>query len=485
MDDHDRTLNLAFELNNAGRTMEAEALCRVLVQVRPGDVQALFLLGMVLHKERQDEEAVKWLSQATQYRPESAKLFTGLGCAYQSLKDYSRAANAFEEAMKLEGPSAANCYNLGNNCFQLDQIERAAALFRQAVEINPRDFACWNNLGKCLKELNRLDESIEAYNRALNIAPDYGVARYGRAISLLAAGRLTEGCREFEWRWHSLKPRTFPGTAWRGETLPDQTLLLSAEQGFGDAIQMVRFVAAARERVGRVILECRPELAALFQYSKCADTIVPAGTPIPPFDSYLSLISVPHIFGITLDNIPAKVPYLAAPAMDRLPGGASGRLKVGLVWAGSPAHHQDNCRSIPLADFAPILQVPGVAFYSLQKPVPTRDADYLQSQTAIINTSLELPDFLHTASVINELDLVITVDTGVAHLAGALGKPVWMLIQHSADWRWFLDSTTTPWYPTMQLFRQTTRSQWAPPIARVAKALRQLVEKTVSASKPG
>jgi hypothetical protein len=162
----------------------------------------------------------------------------------------------------------------------------------------------------------------------------------------------------------------------------------------------------------------------------------------------------------------------------------SGELKVGLVWAGSTTHHQDAFRSIPLAGFAPVLQVPGVAFYSLQKPVPDRDADYLKSQSGVIESNWELPDFLATASVITELDLVITVDTAVAHMAGALGKPVWVLIQHSADWRWFLDDVTTPWYPTMQLFRQGTRGQWGPPIARVAQALRQLTEKTVEAKSP-
>ena len=485
MDDFDRTLKLAFEMNNSGRSMEAEALCRVLIQVRPESVPALFLLGMVLHKEGQDEEAIKWFSVATRQQPQSANVFNGLGCAYQSLKDYSRAATAFEKALELEGPSAATCYNLGNNCFQLDQIERAAALFRQAVEMNPRDFACWNNLGKCLKELNRLDESIQAYDQAVKIAPDYGVARYGRAISLLAAGRLAEGCREFEWRWHSLTPRKFPGMAWRGETLPDKTLLLFAEQGFGDAIQMVRFVAPARARVGQVILECRPELVTLFQFSHCADAVVPAGTALPPFDCYLSLISVPHIFGITLENIRSPVPYLAAPAAAQFPETKPGQLKVGLVWAGSTTHHQDAFRSIPLADLAPILQVPGVTFYSLQKPVPDRDAAYLKSQSATVNARLDLADFLNTASVINGLDLVITVDTAVAHLAGALGKPVWVLLQHSADWRWFLDGATTPWYPTMQLFRQSTRNQWAPPIARVAGALRQLAAQTAETAASG
>ncbi len=462
----DTSLKLAFEMHNAGRTTEAEALCRVLLRICPQDSQLLFLLGMVLHKADLDDEAAQWLSLAAQQQPDSARIFSGLGCALQGLADHARAAAAFETAIRLAPQSPDAYYHLGLNCYWLEQVERAASLFRRAVELNPRDSKSWNNLGKCLKELNRLEESIEAYDHALEIEPDYALLRYGRAVSLLTAGRLAEGFKEYEWRWHSVPRRHFLKPQWQGENAPGKTLLLHAEQGFGDAIQMVRFVRAARERVGRVILECRPELKKLFDYSKCADTVIPYGAPIPPYDYVTSLCSLPHVLGLTA--IPASAPYLTAPGQKlSVP---PGRLKVGLVWAGNPTHHQDAARSVALRDLAPLFQMPGLAFYSLQKIVPARDQSFLASLSNLDST-LRLEDFLDTASAIGELDLVIAVDTAVAHLAGAMGKPVWLLLQHSPDWRWFLDRTDTPWYPAMRLFRQAKRNDWEEPVARVAAAL--------------
>jgi Flp pilus assembly protein TadD len=473
LDSFERSLKLAFEMHNAGRCEEAEALCRVLEKIRPRNVQLLFLLGMVLHKTGQDQEAVQWLSLAAQDRPGSARIFNGLGCACQGLGDHRRAAAAFEKALALQPDSADVFYNLGKSCYRLDQVDRATELFRRAVAINPHDSNSWNNLGKCLKELNRLDESIAAYDRAIEIMPDYGLARYGRAISLMTAGRLSEGFREYEWRWHSMTPRKFPQPPWQGESVPGETLFVHAEQGFGDAIQMVRFISQARPRVGSVILECRPELTTLFQCSKCADVVIPYGAAIPPFDYFVPLMSLPRVLGITMETIPARTPYLQAPAHEGLPA-QPGCLKVGLAWAGNPHHHQDAARSIFLEALSPILHVPGVAFYSLQQTVPQRDQPSLPSLSHLIHANLLSGDFLDTASVVAEMDLVISVDTAVAHLAGALGKPVWLLVQHSPDWRWFLDRPDTPWYPAMQLFRQTQRGRWEQPIQRVANALQKM-----------
>jgi RimJ/RimL family protein N-acetyltransferase/Flp pilus assembly protein TadD len=467
----ERSLKLGFEMHNAGRTQEAEAMCRVLMQIQPQNTQLLFLLGMILHKGGQETEAVKWLSLAAEGEPHSARIFHGLGCAHQNLGDHSRAVDAFDQALRLEPHSGALCYSLGNSYYRLEQIDRAVTLFQQAVKINPRDSASWNNLGKCLNELNRPDESIEAYNRSVEITPDYALARYGRAISLLTAGRLPEGFKEYEWRLNLTKQRELSQPTWHGESAPGKTLLLQAEQGFGDAIQMVRFIAKARERVGRVILECRPDLTTLFKYSKCADVVVPYGSIIPPFDCFLRLLSLPHALGVTIDAIPNQVPYLGAPAWARPLPALRGHLKVGLAWAGNPHHHQDAARSIRLQELAPVLQVPDVTFYSLQKPVPAQDETYLRSVSDLIDSSLTFGDFLETASVIAGLDLVITVDTAVAHLAGALGKPVWLLVQHSPDWRWFLDRADTPWYPTMRLYRQAKRNCWELPVKRVAAAL--------------
>ena len=210
----------------------------------------------------------------------------------------------------------------------------------------------------------------------------------------------------------------------------------------------------------------------MFQFSNCADTVIPYGVEIPPFDFRLSLISLPRVLGVTLDTIPSRTPYLRAPSCQWLPPAQPGRLKVGLAWAGNPEHHQDAARSLRLEQLAPILQVLGVAFYNLQQPVPAGDQACLQTMSASIHSNLKLDDFLDTASVIAEMDLVISVDTAVAHLAGALGKPVWILLQHSSDWRWFLDCPDSPWYPTAQLFRQVERNEWRTPILRTAEAMK-------------
>jgi hypothetical protein len=357
----------------------------------------------------------------------------------------------------------------------LDRIGQAADLFRQAVALNPRDSASWNNLGKCLKELNRLDDSVAAYERALEISSDYPNARFGRGTSLLAAGRLEEGFKDYEWRRRLLAARKFGRPEWTGNQIGGKTLFLYAEQGYGDALQMVRFIPLARERGARIVLECRPDLETLFNYSRSAEQVVPFGAPVPAFDYFLPLASLPHVLGVTRETISQQTPYLQAPPNRSLASARNGKLKVGLVWAGSPDHQQDAARSIRLEALMPVLQVPGTSFFSLQKPVPERDHPCLNGFSDRINSDLPLKDFLETASIINALDLVITVDTAVAHLAGALGKPVWVLLQHSPDWRWSLDSADTPWYPTMKLFRQSERNHWDKPIASVAEALREFV----------
>ncbi len=299
---------------------------------------------------------------------------------------------------------------------------------------------------------------------------------------MLTAGRLAEGFREYnEWRFHSIQRREFPQPAWLGEDIAGKTLFLHAEQGFGDAIQQVRFVRLARERAGRVILECRPELKTLFVHSGCADVVIGYGEEIPPFNVFTSLLSLPGILGVTLETIPHEVPYLKAAVDGALPAAPAGHLKVGLAWAGNPTHHNDVARSIRLEELIHLLAVPGVTFYSLQKVMPAHDDACVRARAKLVNPGGPpeevLKDFLATAGVIAQLDLVIAVDTAVAHLAGALAKPVWTLLPFAPDWRWFRDREDTPWYPTMRLFRQEERNQWEPVIERVAKELELLKKK--------
>ena len=475
METQETILQQAFAAYNAGRHADAEALCRSLLTGSPADAQLCFLLGMILHRNGREAEAADWLRRAAKLQPDSGRIFSGLGCALRGLGDWAGAQTSFARAAELEPSHADHHYHLGIAWHELQALEPAAAAFQKAVALNPRDFTSWNNLGKIYKQFNRLEDSLAAYNRALEIFPDFELARHGRAISLLTAGRLAEGFREYESRWSKIMPREYAQPRWRGEPVTGRTVFIHAEQGFGDAIHFVRFVALVRERAARVILECRPELKTLLIFSKCADEVIAFGEPVPPFDVFTSIISLPGLLGITQDNLPNRVPYLKAPPAEGLSPDKPGRLKIGLVWAGSPLHTDDAARSVTLERLAPILAVPGVSFFSLQLPVPERDRANLQARPEIVDLSPRLTDFLATAGCVAQLDLVIAVDTSVAHLAGALARPVWTLTQFDADWRWFLDRPDTAWYPTMRLFRQDQRGDWPPVIARVAEALRDWV----------
>ena len=471
LDSFQPSLKLAFELYNSGRHAEAESACLSLMQINPRDGQLLFLLGMILQKTGRNSEALKYLEQAAELQPQAARIYNGLGAAHQSLHDPARAVDNYARAVELGLQASETFYNMGNACYEIGDVERAALLFQNAVEINPQDVASWNNLGKCLVDLNRLDESMQAYDRAVAIDPDHALAHYGRAISLLTAGRLQDGFREYNrWRRHGIKPRQFPQPEWHGEPVPGSTLFLHAEQGFGDAIQNVRLVSLARDRVGKVVLECRPELKTLFMHSECADVIISFGEEIPPFDCFTSLINLPGILDITLSTIPNRMPYLKVPSGGQLPPAPNGHLRVGLAWAGNPSHHNDAARSIHLEELAPLLRVPGITFYSLQTPVPAHDKACFQSMS-LVDLSGGLKDFLTAAKAVAEMDMIISVDTAVLHLAGALAKPVWALIPSSSDWRWLKERLDSPWYPTMRLFRQPQRGRWQPVIAQVSEEL--------------
>jgi Flp pilus assembly protein TadD len=467
-----RDLDAALAAYQAGRFAEAEGICRRLAAVAPRDPQVLFLLGMAAHKAGRSREAISWLEQAASIEPVPANVFNGLGCAWRALGDNARAAGYFVRAIQIDPKQPDLHYSLGNACYALGKLEEAAAQYGEAVTLNPRDHECWSNLGKALTEINRVDEAIAAYDRAVALQPEYVVARCNRAITLLTAGRLSEGWREYEWRWRALEPRRLPRPKWNGEVIAGKSLLLLAEQGFGDTIQFARYAQCARERGARVILECRAPLKRLLEYSGCADAVVAYGEPLPDFDFHAPAMSVPGILGTTLENIPGQQPYLKAPAPASFPSIPAGRLKVGLAWAGNPGHHNDQARSLRLEQLAPLLGTPDVTFFSLQVPCPPRDEADVRAWTGFEDLTAGFDDFLDTASVCAQMDLVIAVDTAVAHLAGALGRTTWTLLPHAPDWRWLLNRSDTPWYPTMTLFRQRERNQWAPVIEKVAEALR-------------
>ena len=310
--------------------------------------------------------------------------------------------------------------------------------------------------------------------------PDHAGAWFVLGMALLAEGEFEEGWEAYEWRWQSpgFPGRDIEGEEWRGGDIAGQTILVHAEQGIGDTIQFARYAADLHDRGARVLFYCQPSLAAVFESLAGVNQVIPEGGSVPPFDQYVGVMSLPHQLETTLDTIPAKVPYLAAPAdfpsdttpvAKRDPRGFG----VGICWAGRPGHADDANRSCALADLLPLGKIPGVTLFSLQKDPRPADLPHLPSVTELGD---RLSGFGPTAQCLVELDLVVTVDTVTAHLAGAMGRPVWLLLPVRGEWRWALQDDTSPWYPTMRIFRQLPYQGWPELVDRVAAALRLEIE---------
>jgi Flp pilus assembly protein TadD len=469
-------LQKAFAAFDGGRFEEAERLGRELLAAPTTSGELFFLLGLVANKAGRHAESVLWLERAAEMSPPSVRLLSALGGACHAAGDLPRAAECFTRCLQLDPQCSEAWHQLGNVCYARREMELAAQAYRRATELDPENAAIWNNLANTLRNLGDLDEALAAYARALAGRPDDPVIHANRGRTLLAAGRLDEGFREFEFRWEPLGLRHYPQPVWQGEPLPGKTLFVFAEQGIGDTIQFVRYLRLARERVGRIVLECHTPLQSLLTHSRCADVVIAADEEPPPFDVYAPLLHLPSIFRTTLETVPASVPYLSSITTVSLPAMPKHNLKVGLAWAGNPDFLDDAIRSIPLEQFANMLGIGGVSFFSLQLNIPARDESFFRS-SSLINLMPQVQNFEDTANLIARLDLVISVDTAVAHLAGALAKPVWTLLPHPPDWRWLLHRTDTPWYPTMRLFRQSRTGDWQPVLARAAAELQSLIQR--------
>jgi hypothetical protein len=381
-----------------------------------------------------------------------------------------------DEALRID-PGVAEAHNArGTILQQLGRVREAKKAHERAIALRP-DFAeALNNLGVLLRKDGETAAALRRYAQAIEIKPDYADAHWNRAVTCLLIGRFEEGWEEFEWRWQvpnfPSARRNFAPPLWRGEALAGKTILLHAEQGLGDALQFLRYVPMVQAGGGRVVFEVQRELARLAKTLAGRPELVVRGEPLPPFDYHAPLLSLPRAFRTSLASIPADVPYLHAdPAdvavwRDRIPD--TEELKVGIVWAGSRTHVNDRNRSLDPALLDALLKVAGAKFYSLQlggNALPGRD---------VVDLSPWLRDFADTAAAVACLDLVVTVDTSVAHVAGAVGAPVWVLVPKAPDWRWLLERDDSPWYPTMRLFRQSKESDWRPVLARVAQELRKL-----------
>ncbi|HQU42170.1 MAG TPA: tetratricopeptide repeat protein, partial [Pirellulales bacterium] len=369
-----------------------------------------------------------------------------------------------------------------------DNLDGALESYREALRLRPDVAGDHVNMGFILSELGRRSEALACYDRALALDPGMPDARTNRAYLLLLEGKLAEGWAEYEWRWKrpELPERPFPQPLWDGSPLDGKTIMLHAEQGFGDTLHFIRYARLVHERGGRVIVVCQRPLVALLSRCEAVEQVLAHGDPLPPFDVHAPLLSLPRIFGTTLANIPGDVPYIqgeprtVARWRDEL-GGVSD-FKIGIAWQGSRAHRGDHGRSMPLSYFAPLAAISGVRLYSLQKNDGQEQLGQVSFGERIVDLSPRLESFDDTAAAMEHLDLVICCDTSVAHLAGALARPVWVAVATVPDWRWLLDRDDTPWYPTMRLFRQHRRGDWHDVFARITSALAEWTGATMDVS---
>ena len=513
-------LAIAIQHHQAGRLQAAEQIYRQILQVEPNHPDAIHLLGMIAYQAGKHAAAVEYIRRAIGLRGTSATFHNNLGNVLMDQGKRDEAVACYRRALELKPDYAAAHSNLGNAFWDQGKLDEAVACYRRALDLKPDYAEAYNNLGAALKDQGKLDEAVTCYRRALELKSGYADAHNNLGVALVSQGKLNEavacysrvleldperaearlnrsflwlltgdfehGWPEYEWRWRTkqISPRPFQQPLWDGSSLAGKTILLHAEQGLGDAIQFVRYAPLVKQLGGTIIVECQQPMLPLLATCPGIDRLVGQGGELPAFTTHAPLLSVPGILKTSLDTIPASVPYLfAARALveswrEKLRG-VSG-FKIGINWQGRAGQGSWLARNIPLQQFAALAAIPGVRLISLQKGSGREELTQERERFPVLDPGNEVDQesgaFMDTAAIMMNLDLVITSDTAIPHLAGALGVPVWLALPFAPDWRWLLDRTDSPWYPTMRLFRQQERDNWHGVFEQIEKALRQQLE---------
>lgn len=470
-----------------GQHLPALEACQEAVRLAPAEGHAHAALGRVLLHLRRPAEAAESCGRAVQLGHWTPGAWSNLGAAQQALGQRKAAVASFRTAAGLLPDSAALLSNLGNALIDAGDLDGARETCERAVALDPALAEAQVNLGRALYHGGQREAAIACYRQALRLRPGLASAHLHLGMALLAVGQFREGWAHYEHRlrllgalagWRPVQAGELR-PLWDGAPLPGRTLLVIAEQGLGDTIQFARFLPLVRQLCGRVVFRVPRRLAALLDG---VAELSSDDAPVPPFDAWCPLMSLPHRLGITLETIPAAAPYLRADLAQverwrrALPGAG---LRVGIAWQGNPAMAEDAGRSVPLSLFAPLASIPGVQLVSLQKGQGAGQAHDLLLAGLVhrLDDGFDAgPDaFLDTAAVMASLDLVITTDTAIAHLAGALGRPAWVALRRHPEWRWLSGRDDTPWHPTLRLFRQERDGEWAPVFRRMANELGTLV----------
>jgi tetratricopeptide (TPR) repeat protein len=472
--------NRGVTLHELDRFVEALESYDRAVMLRPHYAEALSNRGLTLHRLKRFDEALESYDRGLAARPDYAEALSNRGMTLRELNRFDDALQSYDRALILRPEFAKALSNRGNVLHELNRFDDALASFDRALRVDPEYAEALSNRGVTLHALMRFEDALSNFDRALKLRPDHADTHYNEALCRMLVGDFERGWRKSEWRWETEhtreKKRNFSQPLWLGSNdIAGKTILLHGEQGFGDMIQFCRYTPLIAERSGRVILEVPSPLHELMRTLPNTAQIISRGDPLPYFDRHCPLLSLPLAFKTEIQTIPSSCPYLRASPegilrwQPRL--GPRTRPRIGLAWSGRPTHKNDRNRSVKLRALLPVLDI-DATFVSLQRDLRPEDGATLKGQENIIHFGDELRDFADTAALISNLDLVISVDTSVAHLAGALSKPVWILLPFVPDWRWLLDREDSPWYPTARLFRQDPTRAWDGVIKRVKKALR-------------
>lgn len=486
--------NLAFALNALGRHDAALAAANRALTLKSGFVDALNNRGVALAGVNRPDEALANFDKLLAAKPDFPEAWSNRSGALRDLGLAEEALASCDKALALRPNYAEAWSNRANALSDLNRPLDAQASYERALAASSTFADAWNNLGLTFVDLNRHADALACYERALTLSPDSAETHWNRALCLLQMGELDAGFAEYEWRWQRKRiapsRRTFDVPLWLGEaSLDDKTILLHAEQGLGDTLQFCRYAALVAKQGARVVLEVQPELKRLLTGLEGVAELVTAGEPLPTFDYHCPLLSLPLSMRTVVATIPADTPYLFAEAQasaqwrTRIEAAVPrDALKVGLVWAGGHRPHvpelrkNDARRSLDIERLAPLLDVPGVQWFSLQKGAKAVQQlsamrEHHEAARRVIDWTDELNDFADTAALVDHLDLVISVDTSTAHLAGAMNRPVWILNRLDTCWRWMLEREDTPWYPSARLFRQPTLGDWDSVIENIRRAL--------------
>jgi tetratricopeptide (TPR) repeat protein len=477
--------NLGIALKGIGWLDGAIAAYRTAIRIKPDFAEAHLNSGNALMTLNWLDDAIAAYRLAIHFKPDYVEAHLNVGNALRDQGRYEDAIAAYHTAISYDSNCADAYCNLGIALKESGNLDDAVTAYGTALKLRPDYADAHSNLGNLLTELACFNDALDAFATAIRIEPNLANAHFNESRTRLLLGDFRLGWQKFEWRWDpefkNFDKRKFDRPRWDGSPLNGKRILIHAEQGLGDTIQFCRYVEMVASRGGRVVLEVPPQLVRLLSKLRGVDTLAITGNSLPEYDFHCPLMSLPLVFGTELDTIPADIPYLPidpiriAQWRDKL--GTHSSLRVGLTWAGNPRRHMpsvnaiDRQRSLQFTQLISLLDLPSIEFYSLQ--LGDDAASQLNGHPRVVDHTPALTDFCETAALIANLDLVISVDTSVAHLAGAMGKPIWLLNRHNSCWRWMVDRNDTPWYPTMRIFRQPSLGDWENAIRDIRLALEQ------------